>query len=210
MSIELAEIALPDFGLPTVEPQIPKAEYEARITETRDQMRAAKLDALVVYGDREHFANLAWLTGYDPRFEESLCVLTREGKPTLLVGNEGVAYASLSPVDLNIELYQTFSLLGQPRDRLVSLKKLLRQAGIKSNMRIGVVGWKYFERGEWLHPRRASELPAFVLEAVQDAATRGKVRNATALFMHPRDGLRATNSVHQLARFEYAASVASQ
>lgn len=26
-------------------------------------------DALLVYVDREHFANLAYLTGFDPRFE---------------------------------------------------------------------------------------------------------------------------------------------
>ena len=26
----------------------------------------------MVYGDREHFANLAFLTGFDPRFEEAI------------------------------------------------------------------------------------------------------------------------------------------
>ena len=29
-------------------------------------------DRLVVYADREHSANLAWLTGFDPRFEEAI------------------------------------------------------------------------------------------------------------------------------------------
>ena len=209
MSVVLTEIALPDFGLPTVEPNIPKEEYVARIAATRDAMARASFDALVVYGDREHFANLAWLTGYDPRFEESLAVLTRDAL-TLFVGNEGVGYAGLSPVALSVELYQSFSLLGQPRDQLVPLKQLLRRAGITKNTRVGVVGWKYFERGEVAHPKRTSELPAWILDAVRDAASHGKVRNATALFMRPRDGLRATNSVHQLARMEYAATLASQ
>src|SRR5262245_14645324 len=140
MSIELTETHLPDFGLPTVEPQLAKEEYDERIEATRERMKRARLDALVIYGDREHFANLAYLTGYDPRFEESLCVLTRKDKPTLLVGNEGVGYASLSPVALNVELYQTFSLLGQPRDKLIPLKRLFRRAGIKASARVGVVG----------------------------------------------------------------------
>ena len=210
MSIELSHIELPDFGLPTVEPLIPSDEYDARIATTRERMRRAKLDALIVYGDREHFANLAWLTGYDPRFEESLGVLTAEGKPTLLVGNEGIGYAGLSPVEMNIVLYQTFSLLAQPRDMLAPLKKLLQRSGVAFDARVGVVGWKYFAKGELAQHKQASELPAFVLDAVRATASHGKVRNASALFMHPRDGLRATNSVHQLARFEHAATLASQ
>ena len=35
-------------------------------------MAEQRLDALVVYADREHFANLLWLTNYDPRFEEAV------------------------------------------------------------------------------------------------------------------------------------------
>ena len=122
MKIDLAEMTLPDFGRPVSEPFIPDEEYDARIAAARELMRRKSLDALVIYGDREHFANLAYLTGYDPRFEEALCVLTAEGNPTLIVGNEGPGYARLSPVALNVVLYQTFSLLGQPRDQLVPLR----------------------------------------------------------------------------------------
>ena len=209
--VELKDVVLPKFGLPSVEPLVPREEYAARIDAARGRMQAAKLDVLIVYGDREHFANLAFLTGYDPRFEESLCVLPREGKPTLLVGNEGLGYAALCTVDLSIELYQSFSLPGQLRDRLVPLKRLLRKAGVDSGMRVGVAGWKYFERGELQSPKRTSEIPAWVLEALRDAAgDAGKVRNAGPLFMHPADGLRARSSIHQLARFEYAATLASQ
>ena len=32
-------------------------------------------DRLVVYADREHSANLAYLTGFDPRFEEAALVV---------------------------------------------------------------------------------------------------------------------------------------
>jgi len=124
MAVKLMDVALTEFGLPTIEPLVPAEEYSARIAAARERMATAKLDVLVVYGDREHFANLAFLTGYDPRFEESLCVLPLKGKPTLLVGNEGVGYASLCPIELDVALYQSFSLPGQPRDRLVPLKRL--------------------------------------------------------------------------------------
>ncbi|HZS93019.1 MAG TPA: hypothetical protein VFE42_36710 [Chloroflexota bacterium] len=39
-------------------------------------------DALLVYVDREHFANLAYLTGFDPRFEEALLILKPRGTVT--------------------------------------------------------------------------------------------------------------------------------
>ena len=191
-------------------------------------MKRANLDALVIYGDREHFANLAWLTGYDPRFEESVAVLTRDdGNLTLIVGNEGAGYAGLSLVaapftgasadagvkpatTMRIELFQTFSLLSQPRDKLVPLRKILRSAGVKRSSRVGVVGWKYFDRTETKNPKLASELPAFILKEIIAAAPVWTHTNATALFMHPTDGLRATNSVHQLAQFEFGATLASQ
>nr|MDQ6908538.1 aminopeptidase P family N-terminal domain-containing protein [Chloroflexota bacterium] len=107
--VEYAEIVLPDFGPPQVEPEIPVATYEARLRETRERAAYSGYDALLVYGDREHLANIAYLTGYDPRFEEALLILAPGHPPTLLVGNEGMAYAALSPVPMEKVLYQSFS-----------------------------------------------------------------------------------------------------
>lgn len=39
------------------------------------KMQEQKLDVLMIYADREHGANYAYLTGYEPRFEESVLVL---------------------------------------------------------------------------------------------------------------------------------------
>src|SRR5262245_19266485 len=75
ISVGLEEIDLPDFGLPARQPAISAETYRARIAALGDRAEAENLDVLVVYGDREHFANLAYLTGYDPRFEESLFLL---------------------------------------------------------------------------------------------------------------------------------------
>ena len=94
-SVALKQVALPEFGEPTVMPKIPPAAYEARIETLLARGGAAGLDGLVVYGDREHAANVAYLTGYDPRFEETLLILLPGKTPQLLVGNEGWGYAEI-------------------------------------------------------------------------------------------------------------------
>ena len=54
----------------------------------RERAAARGYDRLVVYADREHSANLAYLTGFDPRFEEAILVVGPAGDPAILVGNE--------------------------------------------------------------------------------------------------------------------------
>jgi len=100
----------------------------------------------IVSSDREHFANLAYLTGFDPRFEEALLILTQDQTPTLLVGNEDMAYTAISPIDLRPVLFQTFSLLSQPRSSSAPLTTILRDAGVglTGGKRVGITGWKYF------------------------------------------------------------------
>ena len=50
------------------------------------------------------------------------------------------SYADVSPVEMQKELYQSFSLMGQPRDKLRSLKDILLIAGITSSSQVGIVG----------------------------------------------------------------------
>ncbi len=203
----LIEVELPAFGEPTVQPAIPGATYQARVAEALRRAMAAGFDALAVYGDREHAANVAYLTGYDPRFEETLLVIVPGRRPTLFLGNEGWSYAELAAGDFDRVLCQTFSLPGQPRDRQLPLPVLLAGAGLAAGMRIGAVGWKIFEPSDpgatddWL------DLPEFVSRALRAI---GPVRNATAIFQNPEDGLRAINEVDQLAAFEFAATYSSQ
>ena len=51
---------------------------EEHFRKVMEKMREQDLDALVIYGDREHGANFAYLTGFEPRFEEALLILHRE------------------------------------------------------------------------------------------------------------------------------------
>jgi hypothetical protein len=62
-SITTGRVALPSFGRERTCPEIPAELYRARLAQTVDRLRVEKLETLVVYGDREHCANLAYLTG---------------------------------------------------------------------------------------------------------------------------------------------------
>ncbi len=208
--IELAEMALPEFGLPLIEPTIPASTYESRILSARQRASESGYDALLVYADREHFANLAYLTGFDPRFEEALFILTLERTPTLLVGNEDIAYTAISPIELRPVLYQTFSLLSQPRSSSAPLTSILRDAGLGEThaRRIGIAGWKYFTSIETSMPESWLEVPSYLVDTLLSMGC--EVYNANQIFMEPEYGLRVINDVDQLASFEFAATYGSQ
>jgi hypothetical protein len=208
--VELAEIVLPEFGLPREEPTIPAATYEARIAAARQRASDAGYDMLIVYADREHFANLAYLTGFDPRFEEALLILAQDRMPTLLVGNEDMAYTAISPIELRPVLFQTFSLLSQPRSSSAPLTTILRDAGVgvTGGKRVGLAGWKYFVPAETPTPDHWLEVPAYLVDTLRGMGC--EVHNAGQLFMEPEHGLRAVSDVDQLASFEFAATHGSQ
>ena len=108
------------------------------------RMEEHKLTHTVVYADREHFANLAYLTGFDPRFEEALLIVRRKATPLILVGNESEAYLGISSLyasgQMRHERFQSFSLLNQPRERSRSLGEILAEEGISRDSRVGAVG----------------------------------------------------------------------
>lgn len=191
--------------MPGEAPVVPSSTYRERIRRLRERMTAAGWELLVVYGDREHSANLAYLTGFDPRFEEALLVVGPEGDPAILVGNECHGIAGSAPLPLRPHLFQDFSLPGQPRDRSRPLADILAGEGIGGGGRVGLVGWK-----QYADPA-ATDLPAYLADAVRDlAGPRGRVGNATGLLIDAAAGLRVTNEVEQLAAFEYAACHTSQ
>jgi Metallopeptidase family M24 len=204
-SIVLAPVEQPRLAPPVALPAISAPEYARR----RDALRAAVgTEWVVVYGDREHFANLAYLCGFDPRFEEALLVLGGD-RALLAVGNEGVAYAELTAPDVEIVLCPSLSLMGQDRRGGQTVPAFLRSAGLVDGDGVGVVGWKAFEAEEWESPRPAIAAPAFLVDALRDAVGAERVVDATGPMMRAEGGLRAGNSAEQLAAFEWAAARAS-
>ncbi len=207
MKIEWRELELPEFGMPEEMPQIPRELYEDRCHRAYS---AAGADWLVVYGDREHFANLAYLTGYDPRFEEALLLLGSGERRILMVGPEGLGYATLIKLDLDVVLCASFGLLGQDRSAAPRLTDILRDAGLGSGQSVSVVGWKYLEPEE-----SVGELPGFFAPAMLIDSLRtlvgdpAAVTDATPVLMHPYHGLRARNEIEQIVAFEWAATRAT-
>ena len=86
-------------------------------------------DRLVVYADREHSANLSYLTGFDPRFEEAILIVGATGAPAILVGNECWGMAGAAPLPMRRVLFQDLSLPSQPRDRSRPLAEILARRG---------------------------------------------------------------------------------
>lgn len=206
MQATLTTVALPDFGHPEEAPLLPVTVYQDRLVRLRQAMHEAKLDAVVIYADREHQANLTWACGYDPRFEEAILIVGAAGQPTLLVGNEGWGYADLAPLPLRKVLFQSLSLLGQSRQESLPLPTLLREAGLHPGQKVGLAGWKYFSPSEFPQPDQQFETPAYLVEALRALLGEpDRLVNAGALFMDPQQGLRIINEVEQLAAFEFAA-----
>ena len=169
-------------------------------------MKKHGYDALLIYADREHGANYGYLTGFEPRFEESVLVLHQDGKAYLLLGNESLrmnAYARLQTEAIHVPY---FSLPNQPMHDCETMDKLLERAGIHENMLIGIVGWKLFTREKNLF-----DVPYFIMDALKEIVKdESQIRNATDLFISPEYGARITMNANEIAHFEFGAALASQ
>ena len=208
MPIALRDVVVPDFGIPLDAPRIPATTYEKRC---REAYARAKCDWLVVYADREHLANIAFLSGYDPRFEEALLLLGPQNRRILLVGNEGEAYAPLAGLPgVEIALAQSMSLMGQDRSLKPDLAVVLREAGMSRGQTIGLVGWKYFEPAEWDETSPGLFVPHYLVTMLSQIAGGAEaLKEATPVLMHPTKGLRSTIDVDQIALHEWGAARAS-
>ena len=207
---QLATVELLPGLPPQTLPELPFAVYRSRIETTLARMHKLGLDVLAVYGDREHCANLAFLTGFDPRFEEALLLLAADGRNKLLVGNECMGYLPDAALGLEVEPFQDFSLLGQARNGSRPLRQILAEFGIEAGRRVGCVGWKYFDDALIAGQEQALEVPAYLVDLLRELCADSQcVINATAIFMHPQTGLRIHSEPGQIARFEYAAGITS-
>lgn len=214
ISVRRIEIVTADpYLVPVEEPQyiaFTASDYQRRMNQLLQRMAADGYSHLLVYADREHFANLEFLTGFDPRFEEALLVVEASGQLTLVVGNEGWGHSLVSPLPLRRVLYQNFSLQGQPRERLRSLAEILAECRISRQSRLGLVGFKYFEASHLLEAELRHDLPAYVVEEIGQLVPRGQMQNATALLTHATSGLRnRLQTAREVAYFEYIAAKTS-
>ena len=213
-SFKLIEADWPEFGSAERPPAVEASELEGRLAALRAAMASQRLTHAVVYADREHFANMAYLTNFDPRFEEAVLVVAAAGSPLIVVGNECEGYLGVSPLHtagkLRAERFQPFSLLNQPRDSSRKIRDIFAGEGIGATARVGCIGWKYFADSEHPDGAHAIDLPSYLVDTLRDLAGREAVVNATALMMHPGYGLRAGCLPSEIAYFEYTSVLASE
>jgi hypothetical protein len=196
-------VGVPPLDVPETVPAVAATEFEERIAAL---LAAVDVDHVVVYGDREHAASLVFLCNLDPRFEEVLLVLGR-GRRTLLVGKEDIGYVPIVPIDLDVILCPTLSLMGIDRSGGPTVEQALREAGVGQGDRIGVVGWKTLLPEESSGTFAPIFAPAFVVDTLREIAGRPElVVDVTAALTSPRDGLRSFCSADQVAVFEWGAS----
>lgn len=206
MTIRLREITIPDFGPISAPAPLGGERYAQRCQSAR---ASAGTDWLILYSDREHLANVMFLSGFEPRFEEALLLLGPQDQHIIITGNECVSYAARSPLPgLEVRLSQTMSLLGQDRTSAPKLMDVLRDAGIGPGDSVGVVGWKYLDAEEWDGGEPPSFLPAAYLEAIRRVA--GAVIDRTDVMLHPETGQRSIIDADQIAIFEAAAARSSE
>jgi Xaa-Pro aminopeptidase len=207
MSASLTTIDLPAFADLGREPVLPASIYEARVAEARARMARAGLDALLVYGDREHFANVAYLCGFDPRFEEGVAILTA-GDLAVATGNEAISMVGDLPLPTRAILCQSFSLPGQDRTVQAPFAAALAEAGVAAGAKVGLVGWKPLVAGDSSVPGAVVAAPQF-LTAELDGYLAEPWVDATAMLCG-LDGMRALCEADQLAIHEHRAARASQ
>lgn len=203
--VRLREVRRPELLVPERQPLVGADEYQRRVDALRERVDA---DVILVYADREHYANLSFLCGIDPRFEEVVLAVPRAGQPSLVLGTEGLALEALAQIDVAVVHCPSLGLMGQDRAAGRTLREALTDVGVVEGAQVALVGWKYFEPGESGLASPSFAAAAFLVDAVRELA--GQVVDATEALINPRDGLRTTNSADQIAAFEWAAARASR
>lgn len=210
-------IRKPLSGLPNMQheisdasvPQIGAEDYKKRMQALWEKA-SDYYTHLIVYADREHFSNMEYLTGYDPRFEEALLILSPKSKTVIVVGNEGCAYASKVPFPVDIVIYPTFSLPGQPRNPGLQLENILRDAGLNKSSRVGVLGWKCFDKNDFLDYAHQYDLPYFIMQAIINVTGMDCLTNANELMVGNTGGLRHDLCAKEMVLCEFSGTKSSR
>ena len=87
--------------------QIPmgKEDYLFRIGLLREKMKEEKIDVALIFGDREHFSNIEYFSGYDCRFEEGMLSSPPRAPP--LCWSATRAWATAWPFPMKSTVYST-------------------------------------------------------------------------------------------------------
>ena len=206
MVFVLADVPRPEFPIPQERAELSERLFDDRNADLRARVKS---DWIIVWGDREHFANLHFLTNFDPRFEEALLLIAPDGKRTLIVGNEGDMYKPVVKGDCAVVLAQVFSLPGQRRGQSPQLVDIFRDLGLSKAASIGLVGWKSVTEAESLEALNTF-VPSYILRSLLSVSPDLEMEDVTDVLTNPEYGLRAVNTAEMVAYLEWGAARASE
>jgi len=206
--ISVKEKGFPQPVRPSERPVFTAGTYRKRLAKLKDIMAERELDHIIVYGDMASFSNIFYLTGISLKFEQALLVVSRRGRPVFISGNEMMAFCRSSPFrELDLSLFQPFSLQGQPHSTSIDLKKILQEAGVEEGDSTGIIGNKYYPYYKgW---EQVFDIPHYILEAASGITGSKNISNVTQIMTDPVCGMRNNLDVEDVAFLEYSAGLAS-
>ena len=212
MAISLKSLDLPYFGMSKKQPKIESQIYIERVKKFKNDLKKNNIESAIIYADREHFANIHYLTGFDPRFEEALLIINNFDDNTYLItGPENQGYANISEINLIKKNFPTFGLLGQNRENSTSLEEIFLECNLSNNKNCGIVGWKYFISEEYNEPDKTFDIPNYILNSIiKVVGGISNLKNITSWFMHSSNGYRSKNEIDEIAFFEFSSCHTSE
>ncbi|EIA19930.1 hypothetical protein KKC_09682, partial [Listeria fleischmannii subsp. coloradonensis] len=121
MKLKAIETPKTMLGTPV---ELTEETIHERLAKVKANMVQSGIDTLVMYADKEHGANFEYLSGFIPRFEEALLVLSQTNETFLLLGNENMKMAAHARIPNKAIHVPHFSLPNQPMDPFVPLLDL--------------------------------------------------------------------------------------
>ncbi|NLJ71242.1 MAG: M24 family metallopeptidase [Clostridiaceae bacterium] len=189
-------------------PRITAEDYQRRINALIN-LGNGKYTDYIIYGDREHFSNIEYFTGIDPRFEEALLLISAEKIPTLIVGDEGIDYSKRIPYEINDIVFHGFSLPRQPRPTKTILRDILSEAGLNKKSKVAVIGWKWFDSRDFATDEEQFDLPLFIYNELIHVCSENNLFNGTYLLQDNEIGLRTNLCAKELILTEVSGTKCS-
>ena len=183
-------------------PVYTKEDYEERVNNVLAMAEERGYSHTIVYGDREHFSNIFYLTGLDPRFEEVLLILQKGRKPIMVLGIECLDYSHRITLDIERVLYTPFGLMGQPSHSDLTLLDIFKDSGINEDSLVGIVGWKYYNDSHQTIANSILDIPNYIVETLCQLTARENLVNAVDIFASNEFGLRHNVSAKEIVNFE--------
>ncbi|MCI5800970.1 MAG: M24 family metallopeptidase [Oscillospiraceae bacterium] len=207
-NVVYTKVPVPETPAPAVPVDITAKTFALRHQKVVDAMKADGFDALFLYADREHAANFGYLTGFEPRFEESVLILHADGRSFMLLGNESLRMQAYSQLPVTAVHVPHLSLPNQPMGNTETLKELMAKADLRFGMSVGVIGWKMFS-STIEDNSRFFDVPDFLMAPLKELVGAENLKNAAYLLIDADKGVRVINGANDIAHYEFGAALAS-